>query len=98
MSSDDSLFSGLNVFPETVFTLQKDSTFGRHLVASKDLRPDDVILEEQPLSWAPMLDTTPICLTCVADVNGEYCCFRCGWPMCGSSCAKKLVHKDQVNI
>jgi hypothetical protein len=41
----------------------------RYPVASKDLKAGDTILEEKPLSWAPMLDTRPVCLTCLDNVS-----------------------------
>ena len=41
----------------------------RHCVASRDLQCGDLVLEEQALSWAPGLDTRPVCLTCAAHVS-----------------------------
>ena len=43
----------------------------RFLVASRDLRCGELVLEEPSLTWAPSLDTEPVCLTCAAHVRGD---------------------------
>ena len=83
--------------------------------------------QERPLSWAPMLDSPPVCLTCAQFLQKKSYrwelarlltsrrllgfepiplslkklfkkrsnsrCPSCGWPMCGSKCAKASVHR-----
>ena len=83
--------------------------------------------QERPLSWAPMLDSPPVCLTCAQFLQKKSYrwelarlltsrrllgfepisltfkklfkkrsnsrCPSCGWPMCGSKCAKAPVHR-----
>jgi len=88
------IVAALNVCATPGFTLCRDETFGRYPVASRDLRAGDTILEEKPLSWAPMLDTRPVCLTCLDNVTGSYHCPTCGWPMCSKTCAQKDVHSN----
>jgi len=86
--------AALNTAQDPGFTLVRDDIYGRYPVASRDLRAGEIILEENPLSWAPMLDTMPVCLTCLESVRGSYHCPLCGWPMCGSSCAKAVTHSS----
>jgi len=86
--------AALNISQSSGFTLKRDDTFGRYPVASRDLKAGDTILEEKPLSWAPMLDTRPVCLTCLENVTGSYHCPSCGWPMCSKACAQTAVHKN----
>jgi len=89
-------FARLNVASEQVFSLARDAEFGRFVVANKDLGVGDTVMEERPLSWAPMLDSPPICLNCAKFLQKKsYRCPVCGWPMCNSKCAKAAVHRDQ---
>eukprot|EP00092_Neocalanus_flemingeri_P005018 GFUD01005395.1.p1 GENE.GFUD01005395.1~~GFUD01005395.1.p1 ORF type:complete len:523 (+),score=168.51 GFUD01005395.1:74-1570(+) len=87
--------AALNVCESPGFTLCKDDTFGRYPVANRDLKAGETILEEKPLSWAPMLDTRPVCLTCLDNVTGSYHCPTCGWPMCSKTCAQSAVHRNK---
>jgi len=87
-------FAALDQSNSEAFILTRDDMFGRYPVAKRDLKVGEVILEETPLSWAPMLDTKPVCLTCLNDVSGSFHCPVCGWPMCNKKCAKAAVHKE----
>lgn len=84
----------LNVIENPGFSLQRNDKFGRHPVASRDLKCGDLILEEMALSWSPSLDSKPVCLTCTRDVTGAYCCPSCGWPMCNEKCSRSNTHKQ----
>ena len=71
----------------------------RFPVASRPLEAGQLVMEERPLTWAPMLDTRPVCLSCLASLSqgpGLYLCPRCGWPMCEPRCAKAEVHRKNV--
>ncbi|XP_047032333.1 SET domain-containing protein SmydA-8-like [Helicoverpa zea] len=65
---------------------------GRHLMASRDLNPGDIVLTERPLVFGPkaMLDPDAImpCVGCYKPVlteTGERCT-KCGWPVCSGNC------------
>jgi len=89
-------FARLNLASQRVFEMARDEEFGRMVVANRDIAVGDLVMEERPLSWAPMLDSPPVCLTCAKFLQKKcYKCPSCGWPMCGSKCAKASVHRDQ---
>ncbi|XP_011636202.1 protein msta-like [Pogonomyrmex barbatus] len=68
--------------------VNRDSSLGRHLVATRDLTSGDVILSETPLVWGPSIHVDQrVCVGC-----GERCedidarCKGCCWPVCKSDC------------
>ncbi|XP_076651495.1 SET and MYND domain containing, arthropod-specific, member 5 [Halictus rubicundus] len=68
--------------------IHESSELGRHLLASRDLSPGDLILSEAPLVWGPALHTDQrVCVGC-----GKQCtfsstrCHICLWPACESDC------------
>lgn len=66
-----------------------DPTLGRHLLATRDLTPGDVILSEAPLVWGPSthLDQR-VCVGCgVQCDNVDARCGGCYWPACDFNCA-----------
>lgn len=70
---------------------------GRYLVANKDLKAGDLIIEEQPLVVGPCAESQPVCLGCHLDLlkcaKKQYKCPNCGWPLCSPKCRgiKKLL-------
>ncbi|CAH1119383.1 unnamed protein product [Phaedon cochleariae] len=70
-----------------------DDILGRHLVATKDIKPGDLVLQEPPLIWGPAQVTIPVCLGCgmAVDENSRPCS-KCGWPMCSEICEKAPAH------
>lgn len=68
--------------------IHESPELGRHLLASRDLSPGDLILSESPLVWGPALHTDQrVCIGC-----GEQCkfcttiCKFCLWPACQVDC------------
>ncbi|XP_031847216.1 SET domain-containing protein SmydA-8-like isoform X1 [Nomia melanderi] len=68
--------------------IHESPELGRHLLASRDLSPGDLILSESPLVWGPALHTDQrVCIGC-----GEQCkstttiCKFCLWPACDVNC------------
>nr|XP_003702367.1 PREDICTED: protein msta, isoform B isoform X1 [Megachile rotundata]XP_012138444.1 PREDICTED: protein msta, isoform B isoform X1 [Megachile rotundata]XP_012138445.1 PREDICTED: protein msta, isoform B isoform X1 [Megachile rotundata] len=69
--------------------IHEDSELGRHLLASRDLDPGDVVLSEAPVVWGPALhgDDQRLCVGC-----GKQCkssstrCNSCGWAACKMDC------------
>nr|CAD7442404.1 unnamed protein product [Timema bartmani] len=86
------------------FKVCSSPELGRHLLASRDLTPGDVILSELPLVVGPKhhsQDEAVLCLLChrPASLDTDYRCPRCLWPVCGPDCpgdAKTHAHECVV--
>ena len=70
----------------TVKTCQSP-LLGNYLVAARDLRPGDLILEEEVsvLGPASEQEEEEVCLCCYYPSHGQTCPL-CGAPLCGPSC------------
>jgi len=71
---------------------------GRYLVATRDLKPGELVLSETPLVIGPQAVTVPLCLTCYKPSDGKFSCPKCGWPMCNTSCASQPVHEAECEL
>ncbi|KAJ8915049.1 hypothetical protein NQ315_016024 [Exocentrus adspersus] len=74
--------------------VHNDDNLGRHLRATKDIKPGEVVLQESPLIWGPAQVTVPVCLGCgnaVTEKNSRPC-NKCGWPVCSETCEKAPGH------
>jgi len=71
---------------------------GRYLVATRDLKPGEMIISETPLVIGPQAVTIPVCLACYKPATNKYLCPKCGWPMCSSTCAKASVHEAECSL
>ncbi|XP_017777961.1 PREDICTED: protein msta [Nicrophorus vespilloides] len=92
------------------FKISNDPNVGRHLIATRNLKPGDVILKEPPIVWGPSQVTIPVCLGCGKGLNAKTSkpCQKCGWPMCSEICQNSPSHipecsytvnrGDKVNI
>ncbi|XP_063228128.1 SET domain-containing protein SmydA-8 isoform X2 [Bacillus rossius redtenbacheri] len=63
--------------------------FKRYLVASRDLRPGELIISEDPLVVGPCYDCQPLCVGCYRRLDlaaQDFRCERCGWPLCAADC------------
>jgi len=74
------------------------SEIGRYLVATRDLKPGEMIVSETPLVMGPQAVTIPLCLVCYKPSDGKYSCPKCGWPMCNAVCAKSPSHEAECNL
>merc|ERR1712083_170739 len=83
------------------YSVVRDEIVGRHMVAARDIKAGEVIMEDIPLTYGPVVFTgnlvgcRPVCLSCSHWVTGSYLCDGCNWPMCGESCARAPIHKIQ---
>eukprot|EP00095_Tigriopus_kingsejongensis_P011425 maker-scaffold953_size76948-snap-gene-0.8 protein:Tk11425 transcript:maker-scaffold953_size76948-snap-gene-0.8-mRNA-1 annotation:"hypothetical protein DAPPUDRAFT_194440" len=80
------------------FKICSSSVIGRHVVATRDLRPGELVLSENPLLIAPMAYTVPICLACFKPVDGSIRCTTCGWPMCSDLCIGSSNHVPECTL
>lgn len=75
-----------------------NDTLGRHIVATRHILRNEVILSEMPVVFGPKLVSEPMCLGCnvkLAQSPGQqkfYECSSCKWPLCGKRCEKSAVH------
>lgn len=67
---------------------------GRHMVATRTIKPFEIILKETPLFRGPSQLTSPVCLGCLnaIDPKDYINCAKCGWPLCGDECVHKAEH------
>lgn len=69
--------------------IRSDSRLGRHLLATRDLMPGDVILSEAPLVWGPSIHSQNqrLCVGCGLQCTEiDVRCGECRWPACRSDC------------
>ena len=66
------------------------------MVATRDIKPGEVIFTEAPLSFGPSENTKPICLGCYNPIisRNSPCCKRCGFPVCSDQCSQIPEHRD----
>ncbi|XP_066992454.2 SET domain-containing protein SmydA-8 [Anabrus simplex] len=76
------------------FKVAHNDVLGRHLVATRDIKPGEVLLKEVPLIAGPPQITAPVCLGCYKPLTSSTSveCLRCGWPLCSSKCAENPAH------
>ena len=58
----------------TVLCVQVCSSpeLGRYLVATRDLKPGEMIISETPLVMGPQAVTIPVCLACYKPATSKY--------------------------
>lgn len=78
------------------FKVQQDERLGRYLVASRDIRAEEVVLKEAPIIRGPSQLTEPVCLVCLQALVPGQCvpCNDCGWPMCSEKCRDAAPDSD----
>ena len=68
------------------------------MVASRDIKPGEVIFIESPLTFGPSENTKPVCLGCYRKIKKSSCtkylCPSCGFPMCSKGCENIPEHRD----
>ena len=60
----------------------RSGTYGRHLVASKDLAKGDAVIAEPPLVLGPWSADAPLCVICLEVGDNLENCVRCGFEVC----------------
>jgi hypothetical protein len=78
----------------------ENETLGRHLIATRDLKVGEVILQEEPLVVGPSQVTPPLCLGCYSLLTEQTAtpCADCGWPVCSEKCARTRAHQAECGI
>ena len=66
---------------------------GRFVVATRDIKAGEVIMEEPPITIGPKQYTAPVCLGCYVPVDAKNRCDRCQWPLCSPACGQMTIHR-----
>ncbi|KAK3856724.1 hypothetical protein Pcinc_036968 [Petrolisthes cinctipes] len=80
------------------YVILKHPVYGRHLVATRDIRAGEVLLKEAPLVVGPKQKSHPVCLGCHKRVDGTTFCPACHYPLCSSACHYSSFHKDECGV
>ena len=51
------------------FELRTKEGVGRYLVATRDIQPFEVILEDACVGWGPFVDLKIVCLACMQEIK-----------------------------
>ena len=67
----------LSCTPDRVLTVRcvqvcSSPELGRYLVATRDLKPGEMIISETPLVMGPQAVTIPVCLACYKPATSKY--------------------------
>ncbi|KAM3956978.1 SET and MYND domain containing, arthropod-specific, member 4 [Aphomia sociella] len=70
------------------YEVKHSDVMGRYIVASRDIRAGEVIIEAPALAVGPCTGCGLICLGCYRELDDSsiFKCRGCKWPMCSSSC------------
>ena len=82
------------------FKVEYDCEMGRYLVATRTIKPGEVIMHESPAVLGPYTRSKAQCLNCfkLIDCKIRFDCHRCGFPVCGDECARGKYHKDECEL
>lgn len=80
--------------------VEHSDQLGRYLVATRSIKPFEIILKEAPLLCTPSQVTSPVCLGCLNGIEpSDYIdCENCGWPLCGIECKGKPEHEAECEF
>ena len=62
---------------------------GRVVVATRDIKPLELIMSDDPFIIGPSRQQQIVCIECLAPVDGKVRCIDCNFPLCRPDCAIK---------
>ena len=72
---------------------------GKFCVATKDIKPFEIILEDVATAWGTYDDSKPLCLSCLNTADLDRKCQHCNLPMCGlDECENSPIHFPECQI
>lgn len=83
------------------FKIERNNVLGRHVIATRDIHPGEIIAENFPLILAPKMASAPLCLGCHKKLDlvvTRYDCTICKWPLCSKSCENSPLHKEECQL
>ena len=80
-----------------VWAISAKAGIGRVLVATQDISPGMVVVEDTALVETP--DGFPVCLGCLASLTSSSLpCPGCGWRVCNTACAQAEDHREECRL
>ncbi|KAK7056559.1 hypothetical protein SK128_026282 [Halocaridina rubra] len=73
-----------------------NDSFGRHLIATRDIAPGEMLLLEPPLVLGNRPQSPPYCSKCFKRTE-DFTCPSCGFYFCGSECLTE-DHREECSI
>ncbi|KAH8415968.1 hypothetical protein KR222_005424 [Zaprionus bogoriensis] len=82
------------------FKIAHNEVLGRHLVATRNIKPHEIVLKEAPLVRGPAQISAPVCMGCLNSIeaNDHISCEKCGWPLCGPECQSLAEHRAECQL
>jgi len=80
------------------FVVTSREGVGRCVLASRDIKASEVILEDTPAVLGPNYETEAVCLECLSRVDGSILCELCNLPLCSESCKGGLRHRPECQV
>lgn len=83
------------------YKIISNETLGRHLVATRNIKPGEIIMKKAPVLIAPKIASFPMCLGCHKRLVSEedfYSCSKCSWPLCSADCETKDAHIGECEV
>ncbi|KAB7504647.1 Protein msta, isoform A [Armadillidium nasatum] len=80
------------------FIVQTHPVYGRYAIATRDIKPGEVVLREPPIVYGPKQCTVPICLGCHKRISDPRLCKRCKYPVCSPECENIKHHQDECVV
>jgi len=80
------------------FTVLYKEGVGRYVVASRDIKASEVILEDTPAVLGPNYETEAVCLECLSRVDGSVLCQLCNLPLCSDKCQDGPKHRPECDL
>ncbi len=72
---------------------------GNILVATRDIKATEIILEEYPAASGHHAKTKPCCMECQGPAKPDEKCENCNFPLCKSEkCQRKETHSAECAI
>ncbi|CAG7818375.1 unnamed protein product [Allacma fusca] len=75
------------------FKIVEDSDLGKGFVATRNIKPGTVILDERPVAVSPVNGAGAACLTCGL-LGTSRKCTHCKWPICSLECEEHPFHTE----
>jgi len=81
--------SDLSLAEGKPYRIDISPVMGRYLVANKNLKAGELLMQVEPLVVGPCAESPPTCLGCNIEVkfgSKQKKCSICGWPLCSEKC------------
>lgn len=83
------------------FKIIVNDKYGHHIVASRDIKQNEIIMKDSPIVIGPAKTNCIYCIGCnkrIRQKSGEeYRCTNCIWPLCSKKCQDTNLHKMECN-